>query len=214
MNVLVIGANGNIGQKVVRLLANQKNHQVKAMVRKEEQVALLEQLGAEGIVADLETEDGVKKAAAGSDVIIFTAGSGGHTGADKTMLVDLDGAIKSIEAAVEHEVKRFIMVSALHTDQPTLWPEDMKPYFVAKRRADDWLKRSGLNYTILRPGWLTDEAGTGKIEASSHLNKSGSISREDVATVIVETIECERTYRQTIDFISGEKTIREALQSF
>lgn len=214
MKVLVVGANGKIGKQIVSLLGSSDQYTVRAMIRKEEQAQALEKLGAETIIADLETETGVKQAANGCDAIIFTAGSGGHTGADKTMLVDLDGAFKTIEAAEEHHIKRFIMVSALHSDDPDQWKEGMEHYYTAKRRADERLRNSELPYTILRPGWLTNDPGKGTIEARTHLGKDGSIPRQDVAQVAVEALQCEATYHKTIEIIEGDEPIHQALQSF
>lgn len=213
MRVLVVGANGQIGKNIVSLLGKDNQYTVKAMIRKKEQANDLEKLGAETVIADLETETGVKEAASGCDAIIFTAGSGGKTGADKTMLVDLDGAFKSIEAAEEHSIKRFIMVSALHSDSPEQWKEGMEHYYTAKRRADERLRNSKLEYTILRPGWLTNDAGKGTIEASKRLGKDGHISRQDVAAAAVQTLSLNNTYQQTIEMIEGKTPIQKALQS-
>src|SRR5699024_8421099 len=153
---------------------------------------------------------------------------------------DLDGAFKTIEAAEEHHIKRFIMVSALHSDDPDQWKEGMEHYYTAKRRADERLRNSELPYTILRPGWLTNDPGKGTIEARlhlvevcyhlfqdvyvlpgkgtiearTHLGKDGSIPRQDVAQVAVEALQCEATYRKTIEIIEGDEPIHQALQSF
>lgn len=213
MKVLIVGANGQIGRHIVQRLAKQEKHQVTAMIRKQEQADFFNHLGVETVIADLETEDGVLKAAEDVDAIIFTAGSGGHTGADKTMLVDLDGAFKSIEAAEKHHIKRFIMVSALHSDTPKNWKEGMEAYYTAKKRADERLRNSSLNYTILRPGWLTNEKPSGKIEAKLDLGKDGSISRENVADIAVQALDIDATFNQTIELIDGDTTINEALSS-
>ena len=110
MNVLVIGANGKIGQKIVGLLGK-SDHEVTAMVRKDEQVPKLEDLGAKTVKGDLEKD--ISHAVKGADAVIFTAGSGGKTGADKTILIDQEGAIKAMDEAESKGVKRFIIVSAM-----------------------------------------------------------------------------------------------------
>jgi len=114
MNVLIIGANGQIGRHLVRKLQESNKHNAIAMVRSDEQKAAFEEQGVQAVLADLEGSiDEIARAAEGADAVVFTAGSGGHTGADKTMMIDLDGAIKSVEAAKQAAVRRFIMVSAI-----------------------------------------------------------------------------------------------------
>ena len=172
MKVLVVGANGQIGQHLIQLLKENNEHTVKAMVRKEEQAEALEKLGIETAIADLEgSVDEIAEAAKGCDAIVFTAGSGGHTGADKTLLVDLDGAVKTIEAAEKIGIKRFIMVSALQAHRRENWNEKIKPYYVAKHYADRILEQSSLTYTIIRPGGLLNEPGTGKVSAGENLEQ-------------------------------------------
>ena len=153
MKVFVVGANGQIGQHLINLLRDSKEHTVRAMVRKKEQADAFEKLGVETRLADLEgSVDEIAEAAKGCDAIVFTAGSGGHTGADKTLLIDLDGAAKTIEAAQKIGIKRFIMVSAIHAHRREKW-SSIKHYMVAKHHADKILEQSGLTYTIIRPGW-------------------------------------------------------------
>ncbi len=210
MNVLVIGANGKIGQKIVGLLGK-SDHQVTAMVRKEEQMPKLEELGAKTVKGDLEKD--ISHAVKGADAVIFTAGSGAKTGADKTILIDQEGAIKAMDEAESHNVKRFVIVSAMIPEDASEADDAMKPYFAAKKRADEYLKNSSLNYTILRPGRLSDEEGTGKIAAAESLNFKSDIPRDDVAQVAVEALENDKTYKKTIEILSGDKTISDALKS-
>jgi len=114
MKVLVVGANGQIGTHLVNMLNSGNEHTVRAMVRKEEQVTTFIKQGIETRLADLEgSVERIAEAAIGCDAVVFAAGSGGHTGADKTILIDLDGAAKTIEAAERAGVKRFVMVSSI-----------------------------------------------------------------------------------------------------
>lgn len=114
MKVLVIGANGQIGQLVIKKLQESNMHNAIAMVRNEKQQSKFKEQGVQSVLIDLEGSiSDIASAAKGADAIVFTAGSGGHTGADKTMMIDLDGAIKSMEAAKQVGVKRFIIVSAI-----------------------------------------------------------------------------------------------------
>ena len=213
MKVFVVGANGQIGQHLVNLLKDSKEHTVRAMVRKSEQAEAFEELGVETRLADLEgSVDEIAEAAKGCDAVVFTAGSGGHTGADKTLLIDLDGAAKTIEAAQKTGIKRFIMVSAIHAHRREKWSR-IKPYMVAKHHADKILEQSGLTYTIIRPGGLLNEPGTGKISIAESL-ESGSIPREDVARTIMTALPMERTFNRSFDLVSGEDLILEALNKF
>ncbi|WP_226657212.1 SDR family oxidoreductase [Pseudalkalibacillus hwajinpoensis] len=214
MNVFVIGANGQVGQNIVQLLHTMEEHSLKAMVRKQEQADELASRGIEAVVVSLEDSvEAISEAMKGSDAVIFAAGSGGNTGSDKTLLVDLDGAVKTIEAAEELGIKRYVMVSALQAHNRENWHEALLPYYAAKHYADKLLEASQLDYTIVRPGGLLNEPGSGKVSIAENLG-SGSISRKDVAEVVVSTLKKENTIRRSFNLLSGEKDIRKALDSF
>ncbi|MGY0653948.1 SDR family oxidoreductase [Bacillus subtilis] len=212
MKVFLIGANGQIGQRLVSLFQDNPDHSIRAMVRKEEQKASLEAAGAEAVLANLEgSPEEIAAAAKGCDAIIFTAGSGGSTGYDKTLLVDLDGAAKAIEAADIAGIKRFIMVSALQAHNRENWNEALKPYYVAKHYADKILKASGLTYTIIRPGGLRNEPGMGTVSAAKNLER-GFISRDDVAKTVIASLDEKNTENRTFDLTEGDTPIAEALK--
>lgn len=212
MNVLVVGANGQVGKLLVNQLKESKEHTVKAMVRKVEQAEAFKKLDIEVAVASLEQSvEDIAQAARGCNAIVFTAGSGRNTGYDKTLLIDLDGAVKTIEAAEKAGIKRFIMVSAIQVHRRENWHEKMLPYYAAKYYADKMLEQSELTYTIIRPGGLLSEPGTGMIKAASDI-RSGKIPREDVARTIIYSLTEENTYYQSFDLVSGEVPIGEALK--
>ncbi|KZZ83468.1 SDR family oxidoreductase [Bacillus sp. SJS] len=213
MKVIIAGANGQIGKQVVELLQNSGEHTPIAMVRKQEQADAFAEKGIETVLADLEgTVSDLENAVKGSDAIVFTAGSGGSTGSDKTLLIDLDGAGKLIEAAKQTGVQRFVMVSALQAHNRENWNEQLLPYYAAKHYADKELERSGLDYTIVRPGGLLNEPGTGKVSAAENLDR-GSIPREDVAKVIAASLAENHTFKKSFDLISGDTSIEEAIRS-
>lgn len=125
--------------------------------------------------------------------------------------VKLDGAVKSIEAAKKANVNRFVMVSALQAHNRNSWAESpIKPYMVAKHFADETLVQSGPDYTIVRPGGLQNEPGTGKVLAGENLER-GSIPREDVAATIVEALEARNTYQKGFDLITRVDSIHDAV---
>lgn len=213
MKVFLVGANGQIGQKLVKLLADSPEHEVTAMIRNPDQAGDLEKIGAHTAVANLEgSVDDLAAAVKGHDAVIFSAGSGGSTGSDKTLLVDLDGAVKVMEAAEQSGVNRFVMVSALQAHNRENWNEKIKPYYVAKHYADKALEASELNYTIVRPGGLLNEPGTGKVQAGENLER-GSIPREDVAQTVFTALTEENTFKRGFDLTSGEQSISDALKN-
>ncbi|MDQ0254815.1 uncharacterized protein YbjT (DUF2867 family) [Evansella vedderi] len=213
MNVLVVGANGQIGKHLVSFLQNKDGLKAKAMIRKPEQSADFEKIGAETVLIDLEGEiEPIAKAAKDVDAIVFTAGSGPHTGKDKTIMVDLDGAVKTIEAAKMAGVKRFVMISSFDTSREAIQSASASfaPYVAAKHYADDWLRRTELDYTIIHPGGLTNEKGTGHVKAAEEVER-GQIPREDVASVIVACLENEKTIGKEFQLVSGTTPIKEAI---
>lgn len=195
------------------MLKDSQEHTVTAMVRKEAQAEEWKQAGVETVIADLEDSvEALQKAMARSDAVIFTAGSGASTGADKTMLVDLDGAIKSIETAEKSGASRFVMVSALQAHNRKNWGETRSHYYVAKHYADRALMASNLTYTIVRPGGLLNEPGTGRIKAAENLEMK-TVPREDVARTVIESLTEPNTHNRGFDLLSGETHIADALKS-
>jgi len=143
--------------------------------------------------------------------VIFTAGSGPHTGPEKTLDVDQNGAIALVDQAKEQGVDRFIMVSSMRADDPDSGPEKMRHYFEAKGKADNHLRSSGLDHVIVRPGRLTEEPPLEKVRLEPKIKDFGEISREDVAKVLAEVTRME-IRNQEFDVITGETPIRDALQ--
>lgn len=214
MKVFVVGANGQIGKQLVHLLHKSDEFTVRAMVRKEEQKEAFEKDGIEAVLADLEgTVVHIAEAAKGCDAIVFSAGSGGHTGADKTLLVDLDGAVKTIEAAEQLGIDRFVMVSAFQANNRENWNKKIRHYYVAKHYADRILMDSNLNYTIVKPGGLLNEPGTGKISIGENMQERATIPREDVARVLFEVLGANNTFRKSFDLVSGDVEIKKAIQN-
>lgn len=203
MRVLVIGANGQIGKQTVKKLM-EADHEPVAMVRDTDHVPYFEGLGAKTVLADLEKN--FEKAFHEIDAVIFAAGSGGHTGADKTIIIDQEGAIEAVDLAKRFGLKRFMMVSSMGADNPKA-ASKIKHYQYAKHRADEQLKSSGLNYTIVRPGGLTNDSGTGKVNLHAKIGKSGTIPREDVASVLVQLLTVRQAENKSFELLEGTTQI-------
>ncbi|GGH86241.1 uncharacterized protein YbjT (DUF2867 family) [Pullulanibacillus pueri] len=214
MKVLVVGANGQIGKHLVKCIQESGHHSARAMIRSKEQAASFEALGAETFVMDLERGvEEITKAVRGVDAVVFTAGSGPHTGKDKTIMVDLDGAVKTIEAAQSAGVKRVIMVSSFDTRREAILSASpsFAPYVAAKYYADEWLRATDLDYTIVHPGGLTNDKGTGLVNVGVEVER-GTVPREDVANVILECLEDPATIGKEFQVVSGDTPIKEALK--
>ena len=212
--VLVIGSNGKVGRILTSKLKDSSHFIPTAVIRNKEQIDYFQKMGVGYEIVSL--EDSVDQLAAvmkGMDAVVFTAGSGGKTGYDMTLAIDLDGAVKAMEAAEKVGVKRFVMVSAAHADDRSQWETSgIKPYYIAKHYADRVLKSSGLDYTILRPGLLLDDTGSDKITIE-HAEARKSVPREDVASFIVEVLEHDNTIGKIITFNQGDLPIKEAVRS-
>jgi uncharacterized protein YbjT (DUF2867 family) len=209
VDVLVVGGHGKIGLRLVGLLAG-GGHRARGLIRSAEQSADLEAVGAEPVVLDLERDD-ITDAARGADAVVFAAGAGPGSGPARKQTVDLGGAVKLIEAARASGVRRYVIVSAMGAANPPSGSEGMAPYLQAKAAADRALAESGLDWTIVRPGLLTDDAGTGRVAMAERLGRRGSVSRDDVAAVLMAVLGAGNTVGKTFELLAGETPIGEAV---
>lgn len=207
MKVLVIGANGQVGHQLVEKLKD-KGHQPVAMVRKEEQVEKFKEKGLDTVLGDLQKD--FSHAFEGVDSVVFAAGSGGDTGADMTVLIDQEGAIESVDNAEKAGVKHFVMLSSMGADAPKE-AEQMQHYLYAKHRADEHLKASGLDFTILRPGMLTNDSGTGKVRLFEGGTEIAEIPREDVANVLAHIVDTNKPEGKTYYLHEGDTPVEDTL---
>jgi uncharacterized protein YbjT (DUF2867 family) len=206
---LVIGANGQIGKQLIGMMALAKMPAL-AMIRSAEQALDMEKLGAETVIADLE-QPLPDAAFADCDKVVFTAGSGGKTGADKTILIDLWAAVKAVDMAKKHNIKQFVMVSARDAGDPEHGTEAIKHYNICKHFADKHLLESGVPYTILRPGRLTNEAATGLITTQRPANQDEQIiTRADVAACVLQCLDHSEAINQVDELYNGSMPIAEA----
>lgn len=204
--VLVAGANGTTGRIIIDLLKESKVYQPIAMVRKLEQKDHFEKQGVTTVIADLEKD--LSQAVKNADKVIFAAGSKG----ENVIEVDQEGAKNLINVAKVAGLEKFVMLSTMGADNPDKGG-DLEDYLRAKQNADDYLKESGLNYSIVRPGRLTDEYGTGEIQINKDLGVQGSISRTDVARTLVEALDDDVMKNGVFEITDGNKIVEKAVRS-
>jgi uncharacterized protein YbjT (DUF2867 family) len=211
MRVLIAGGAGQIGTLLSRQLV-EAGHEALPTTRKREQADELEALGARPVVVDLEQElpsdllDGI-------DAVVFTAGAGPGSGEARKETVDYGAAAKLIDAAEAAAGARYVIVSAMGAGDPSAGGESLGAYLSAKARADERLQQSSLEWTVVRPGRLTDEPGTGRIAAATSLGRRGQIPREDTARVLLACLEEPATVGKTFEVLSGEDAVADALRA-
>ena len=209
-NILVAGANGTTGKKIVSYLKESQYYNPVAMVRKEEQQEQFKIQNIETVLGDLEKD--LSEVVKGIDKVIFAAGSGGHTGPEKTTAVDQEGAKSLIDASKKAGVKKFVMLSSINADDPSS-SDKLQHYLEAKKNADEHLKNSGLQYTIVRPGSLTNDAGKREIKAAKKVDY-GEITRDDVAYTLVSVLNDDVAQNAVFEMIEGHTRIEEAIKQF
>lgn len=208
MNIVIAGAHGQIAMLLHPMLSKQ-GHNVRGLIRKPEQSAELLKAGAVPVVVDIEKEDDISDAVGEADAVVFAAGAGPGSGKERKWTVDRDGAIKLIKAAKKNGINRYVMISAMGLDTPR-GDEEFQIYQKAKAEADQALRKSGLDYTIVKPGRLTNEPGTGKVKIARNLDQ-GEVPREDVASVLLHVLEDHKATGMELDLISGENSIESEL---
>ncbi len=209
MEVLVAGGHGQIARHLLRLLARHGHHG-RGLIRNLDHAPDLEADGAVPVLCDLEHDDPLPHIGA-AEAIVFAAGAGPGSGPERKRTVDYGGAVKLIEAAEELGVRRYLMVSSMGAGDPDSAAEAMRPYQQAKHDADEALAASGLEWTIVRPGGLTDEPGSGRVALAERLGGFGQVPRADVALVLLECLNADTTIRRTFEVLEGDVPVREAI---
>ena len=209
MKVNVIGANGKTGTRVVALLKENEVHEPVAMIRNLDQRAKFDDLGVATVLADLEYP--IDHAIAGCDAVIFAAGSGGHTGKDKTVLVDHIGAIRSMVSAQFHGATRYVMLSSINADENST--SKIAHYHKAKALADLHLMDTDLDWTIICPGGLRDDEGNGLVSISEETHLEGITTRDNLASALVACLDLENTNGKRFGLLEGETSMLDALGS-
>ena len=211
MRVVIAGGHGQIARHLERVLT-ERGHSPVGIVRNPDHVADLEAAGAEAVVLDLEHTDvaAVADVLGGADAVVFAAGGGPDSGVERKETVDKGAAVLLADAAEQAGVRRYVMVSSMGTESADPDSDEVfQVYLRAKKAADDDLRGRDLDWTVVRPGRLTDEPAGGRIQVGT-LSR-GEIPRADVATVLAEVLTTEGTIGATFDLLAGHQTIEAAL---
>jgi uncharacterized protein YbjT (DUF2867 family) len=212
MEVAIAGGHGKIALMLGALLVERGNA-VFGLIRDPAQEDDLHAVGVEPVICDVEGDDDVAEAVSGAEAVVFAAGAGAGSGAERKWTVDYGGAVKLIDAAKAEGVERYVMVSAMGAAEPPPEGGDVfGEYLRAKAKADSALVASGLAYTIVRPGGLTDDPPTGRVQIGERLER-GEIPRADVAEVLAAVLGADNTIGKTLDLIAGEVPVLQAVSA-
>jgi nucleoside-diphosphate-sugar epimerase len=210
MDVAIAGGHGKIGLQLGKLLA-ERGDRVRGLIRDAEQADDLVEGGIEPVLCDLEGGGDVATAIHGADAVVFAAGAGPGSGAERKWMVDYGGAVKLIDAARAEEVRRYVMVSAIGAaDPPAEGGDAFGEYLRAKAEADRALEAGGLDHTIVRPGGLTDDPPTGLVAVGDGLGR-GQIPRADVVAVLAAVLPARNTIGEAFELVSGETPVEDAV---
>ena len=211
MDVAIAGGHGQIGRRLARLLAA-RGDRVRGLIRNPGHADDLRSDGAEPVVCDLESAsvDEVASAVSGVDAVVFAAGAGPGSGAERKLTMDRDGAVKLVEAAQSAGVTRYVIVSSVGAESP---PEDddvFSVYLRAKAEADRALMESDRDWTVVRPGMLTDDPGTGRVRVQEEPIRA-EVTRDDVAAVLAGVVDESRAVGKVLYVVGGDVPIEDAL---
>ncbi len=212
--IAIVGGHGQVARQLIHLL-RRADHDPVALVRNEDHRADLESRGAVVRMLDIEHQGAADFAAAfdGCESVVFAAGGGPDGDVERKRTVDLEGSLKSIEGARAAGIRRFVQVSAIGVDDP-LPPETgdvWRAYVEAKRDADAALRASDLDWTIIRPGRLSDEPGTGRVALGPDVLR-GDVTRADVAAVVAAVLDVPTTIGRQWNLVNGDVPVGEAVR--
>jgi uncharacterized protein YbjT (DUF2867 family) len=211
MRIAIAGAHGQIAQNLTPMLT-QRGEGVVGLIRNPDHAEDVRALGAEPVLCDLERESvaEISHAITGCDAAVFAAGAGPGSGAERKLTVDRDGAVKLLEATTAAQVTRYLMVSAVGAENPPDGDEVFAVYLRAKAQADAAVQASDRDWTIVRPGRLTDETGSGRVRIGESPFR-GEIPREDVAAVLAALLRMPASIGHVLYVNRGEDTVADAL---
>jgi uncharacterized protein YbjT (DUF2867 family) len=211
VHVAIAGGAGKVGRRLIRELVEAGNR-VRSLDRNPGYVATIRAARAEPVTVDLE-RDGlpvIAMAIEGVDAVVFAVGAGPGSGPEPKWTIDYAGALKLMAAASIAGVSRYVMLSSVGADPDADGDDTFAVYLRAKGRADEELRNSGLDYTIVRPTRLTDDPGEGRVEAGESVER-GTISRDDVADVLATVLRADTAIGKTFEVTSGQTPIEGAI---
>ena len=213
MRVAIAGGHGQIALRLAKVLS-QRGDETVALIRNPDHADDVRQARAEPVLVDLEhaDEDEVAQAIAGCDAVVFAAGAGPGSGPERKETMDYGGAVKLIAAAKQARVDRYVIVSSMGANPEIPGNDTFSVYLRAKGRADDAVRASGLDATVVRPGGLTNDAGTGRVTLGESVPR-GQVTRDDVAAVLAAVLDSPNTIGRTVDLIGGDIPIAEAVKA-
>ena len=211
MRVAIAGGHGQIALRLAKVLS-QRGDEVVALIRNPDHADDVRQAGAEPAAVDLEhaSVDEVAQAIASCDAVVFAAGAGPGSGPVRKETMDYGGAVKLIAAAKQARISRYVIVSSMGADPDAPGDDTFSVYLRAKGRADDAVRSSGLDTTVVRPGGLTNDPGTGHVSLGESLRR-GQVPRDDVAAVLTAVLDSPSTIGKTVDLIGGDTPVTEAV---
>ncbi len=213
MRVAIAGGHGQIALRLAKILSH-RGDEVIALIRNPDHADEVRQAGAEPAVVDLEraSEDDVAQAIAGSAAVVFAAGAGPGSGPARKETMDYGGAVKLIVAAKQADVGRYVIVSSMGANPDAAGDDTFSVYLRAKGRADDAVRASGLDATVVRPGGLTNDAGTGRVKLAEHAPR-GQVTRDDVAAVLAAVLNSPHTIGRSFDLVAGDTPVSDAVEA-
>jgi uncharacterized protein YbjT (DUF2867 family) len=214
MRIAIAGGHGKIALRLTRLL-HERGNEVISLVRKRTHFDDVRAAGGEPVLCDLEVDavEEVAEAVHAAEAVVFAAGAGPGSGPERKWSVDCGGAVKLIAAAQANRIDRYVMVSSIGADAAREGEDTFSVYLRAKGKADAELQASGLAYTIVRPAYLDDEPGNGRVRIAEHVGDDASISRDDVAAVLAVIVNEHGTARTVFEVASGDAPVEEAVAS-
>ncbi|MFE3317616.1 NAD(P)-binding oxidoreductase [Nocardia sp. NPDC059195] len=214
MRIVIAGGHGKIALLLAPLLTRRGDH-VHALIREPGQAADIAATGGVPVIYDMErdTPADLAAAVAGSDAVVFAAGAGAGSGVARKYTVDLNGSVQLADAAAQTGVARFVQISTMGAGSPPAPGTDevWAAYIDAKTRAEADLRTRDLDWTILRPGMLTDTAGNGLITLGPPPIPRDSVPRADVAATLASILFADNTFRRTLELVSGSLPIESAV---
>jgi nucleoside-diphosphate-sugar epimerase len=211
VRVAIAGGHGQIAVRLAKVLS-QRGDEVVALIRNPDHADDVKQAGADPAVIDLEhaSEEEVAQTIAGCDAVVFAAGAGPGSGPERKETMDYGGAVKLIAGAKQAGISRYVIVSSVGANPDAPGNDTFSVYLRAKGRADEAVRSSGLDATVVRPGGLTNDPGTGRVSLGESLRR-GRVPRDDVAAVIVAVLDSPNTIGKTFELIGGDTPVAEAV---